>query len=184
MSDSKNNVFLIGPMGSGKTTIGHRLAGKLGLSFYDSDHEIEAHTGASVNLIFDIEGEAGFRKRESRMLRELAARKGVLIATGGGAVLSSSNRSLLRNSGTVVYLQTSVQQQLDRLKRDRTRPLLQSQDKKEKLTKLASERNPLYEELADLVVPARDRNIDSTVNQIAQAIRDYQQGSPVGRQHS
>jgi shikimate kinase len=172
-ANAKANVYLIGPMGSGKTTIGQRLASKLGLQFQDSDHEIEASTGASVNLIFDIEGEEGFRKRENKMLGELAAKPGVLIATGGGAVLSKINRDLLNGSGIVVYLKTSVEQQLARLGRDRSRPLLQTQDKEQRLATLAEQRNPFYEALADVVFPVQDRNVDSAVNQIYDAICTY-----------
>ena len=166
-------------MGSGKTTIGKRLAEKMGLSFYDSDHEIEASTGASVNLIFEIEGESGFRERESRVLRQLSALEGVLIATGGGAVLSQGNRDLLSNSGLVVYLQTSVGHQLARLGHDRSRPLLQTRNKEFKLLKLAEDRNPLYEGMADLVFPVKNRDIESTVSQIYQTICSYQ-GAPTG----
>ena len=157
-------------MGSGKTTIGYRLAKKLELEFFDCDQEIENRTGASVNLIFEIEGENGFRMRESRMLRELAARKGVLLATGGGAVVSESNRKLLRKNGIVVYLRTSIDQQLDRLRRDRTRPLLQTDNRETRLQELARLRNPMYEEVADLVVPVKNRNVDKTVDQIYRAI--------------
>ena len=170
LPEVKNNIYLIGPMGSGKTTIGARLAQKLGMSFFDSDQEIEKRTGASVSLIFEIEGEKGFRERESRMLQELAEMNGVLVATGGGAVLDEANRKLLRNNGLVVYLRTSIEQQLDRLGRDRSRPLLQTGDKESSLVELARQRNPLYEETADLVFPAKNRNIDNTVNQIYQAI--------------
>ena len=106
------NVYLIGPMGSGKTTIGQRVARQLGLEFLDCDQELEAQTGASVSLIFDVEGEEGFRERETRMLEKLTARRGVLVATGGGVVLRPENRDLLRRSGLVVYLRTSVAQQL------------------------------------------------------------------------
>lgn len=173
MPDAKKNIYLIGPMGSGKTTIGYRLAQKFGMSFYDSDQEIETHTGASVSLIFEIEGEAGFRQREKRMLQRLSMLEGVLVATGGGAIIDQDNRDLLRSSGIVVYLRTSVDQQLDRLGRDRSRPLLQTPDKHCKLLELAQNRNPLYEQTADLIFPAKNRNIDSTVNQIYQAICRY-----------
>ena len=108
MNPHKGNIFLIGPMGSGKTTIGQRLAKLLDLEFLDCDHELEAVTGASVSLIFDVEGEQGFRTRETRMLDELTARSGVLIATGGGVILREENRKMLRERGTVVYLRTSV----------------------------------------------------------------------------
>jgi len=160
-------------MGSGKTTIGSRLAPKLGLTFHDCDQEIEARTGASVSLIFEIEGESGFRERESRMLKELSAREGVLIATGGGALTSEANREMLRSSGIVVYLQTSVEHQLQRLRRDKSRPLLQTKDRKNVLEELAQNRNPQYEAAAHLVFPARSRSIDRAVNQIYQSIRDF-----------
>ena len=160
-------------MGSGKTTIGQRLARKLGLEFLDSDHELEAQTGASVSLIFDVEGEKGFRDRETRMLEELTRRKGVLLATGGGAVLRKENRSLLGSRGTVIYLRTSVAQQLQRLRRDRSRPLLQTSDRKEKLTRLAEERNPLYEELADIVFPAQNRALDQVARELADVVLSH-----------
>lgn len=173
MPREKKNIYLVGPMGSGKTTIGNRLAQKLGLAFYDSDQEIETRSGASVSLIFEIEGESGFRKRENHMLRELCALDGVLVATGGGAVMNQANRDLLRKSGVVIYLRASVGQQLERLGRDRTRPLLQTRNKESKLAALAEERNPLYEEMADLIFPAKNRNIDNTVNQLYEAVCDY-----------
>lgn len=177
MPDAKKNIYLIGPMGSGKTTIGNRLAEKFGMSFYDSDQEIESQTGASVSLIFEIEGEAGFRQREKRMLQRLSMLEGVLVATGGGAVVSEANRDLLRHSGIVVYLRTSIDQQLDRLGRDRSRPLLQTADKHCKLLALAAHRNPLYEQTADLIFPAKNRHIDSTVNEIYAAICKYRDHS-------
>jgi len=170
MPREKNNVYLIGPMGSGKSTIGNRLASLMGLTFYDSDQEIEARTGASVSLIFEIEGEEGFRKREIRMLQELCALDGVLVATGGGAIISRSNRDLLRKTGLVVYLRTSVSQQLERLGRDRSRPLLQTRNKESRLTALAKIRNPLYEEVADIVYPVKNHNINNTVNSLYKAI--------------
>jgi shikimate kinase len=145
------NLVLVGPMGAGKTTIGKRLALRLGLAFVDADHRLEELTGAPVPLIFECEGEAGFRARESALIAELCAGNGQLIATGGGAVLSADNRRCLREHGYVVYLQVSVAQQLQRLARDRSRPLLASGDKQEKLAALAKVREPLYLELADLV---------------------------------
>jgi len=165
-------------MGSGKTTIGIRLARRLGLQFFDCDHEIESRTGVSINLIFDIEGEAGFRERETNMLRELAEKSGVLVATGGGAVLSADNREVLRRTGTVVYLETPVQKQLQRLRRDRSRPLLQTRDRAKKREELAQHRNPLYENLADLKFPARAGTIDNAVDRIAEAISSLQHADP------
>jgi len=167
------NVYLIGPMGSGKTTIGQRVAKILDLEFFDCDHELEAQTGASVNLIFDVEGEQGFRERETRMLEQLTGRRGVLVATGGGAVLKKENRDLLRRNGLVVYLSTSVAQQLRRLNRDRSRPLLQTSDRKVKLARLAAQRNPLYEELADIEFPSQHRALDVTARALADLIRSH-----------
>lgn len=165
-------VYLIGPMGSGKTTIGQRAAELLGLEFLDCDHELEAQTGASVNLIFDVEGEAGFRERETRMLEKLSRRRGVLIATGGGVVTRPRNRELLRQTGLIVYLSTTVAQQLRRLNRDRSRPLLQTDDRRERLERLAEQRDPLYQALADLEFPSMNRNPDVSAQKLAERIRD------------
>ncbi|HXS73964.1 MAG TPA: shikimate kinase [Rhodanobacteraceae bacterium] len=148
------NLFLIGPMGAGKTTVGRRLAAHYGLPFVDLDAEIETHTGAGVPLIFDVEGEPGFRRREAALLAECSARDGVVLATGGGAVLDARNRELLQTRGFVVWLQTSVEQQLQRLERDRQRPLLQAEDRRERLHVMAHARDPLYAGIADLSVPS------------------------------
>jgi shikimate kinase len=187
---SATNVYLIGPMGSGKTTIGQRVAELLGLEFLDCDHELEAQTGASVNLIFDVEGEEGFRDRETRMLEKLTARQGVLVATGGGAVLRERNRDLLRRNGLIVYLRTSVAQQLKRLSRDRSRPLIQSGDRRERLMRLAEQRNALYEALADIEFPSQSSGPDLTARKLADLIRErWSQAasgsaSPVSRQQA
>ena len=173
MSDPANNIFLIGPMGSGKTSIGQRVAALLGLEFFDCDHELEKQTGASVSLIFDVEGEEGFRTRETRMLDDLTSRSGVLVATGGGVILRAENRRLLGERGTVVYLRTSVSRQLKRLARDRSRPLLQAGDRKKKLQNMALERNPLYQELADIEFPAQNKALDTVAQQLAQTIRNH-----------
>lgn len=144
------NLFLVGPMGAGKTTVGRLLAELFRMPFIDMDHEIETHTGAAVSLIFELEGEAGFRRRESAMLDELSARKGIVLATGGGAVLDPENRRLLRARGFVIWLDADVDAQLARLARDRQRPLLQAPDRRERLAALAAARNALYAEVADL----------------------------------
>ena len=173
MSERDANIFLIGPMGSGKTSIGQRVATLLGLGFFDCDHELEKQTGASISLIFDVEGEEGFRNRETRMLDDLTARGGVLVATGGGVILREENRRFLRERGTVVYLKTPVGQQLKRLKRDRTRPLLQAGDRRKKLERMATERNPLYQDLAQIEFPAQNRALDAVAQQLAETIKQY-----------
>lgn len=144
------NLVLVGPMGAGKTSIGRRLAAAFGLRFLDADQLLEQRTGASVALIFDLEGEPGFRRREQDLLRELCAGTGQVVATGGGAVLDPGNRAVLAASGFVVHLHASVAQQLARLERDRARPLLSAPDRRERLEDLARLRDPLYAEIADL----------------------------------
>ena len=144
------NLVLVGPMGAGKSSIGRRLAGRFGLAFVDADHEIEARTGASVAMIFECEGEAGFRARERAALADLLRGDAQVIATGGGAVLDEGNRRLMRERGFVVHLHVGVERQLARLARDRTRPLLAAVDREAVLQRLAETRAPLYAEAADL----------------------------------
>jgi shikimate kinase len=144
------NLVLVGPMGAGKTSIGRRLAESLGLAFVDADRDIELRTGAAVGTIFDCEGEAGFRARECSALEELLRGCDQVISTGGGAVLDAGNRRRMRERGFVVHLQVSVAGQLQRLARDRTRPLLQRDDREQVLHAIAIERAPLYAEVADL----------------------------------
>lgn len=146
------NVFLVGPMGAGKTTVGQRLAQLLGLEFVDSDAALIERTGVDIATIFDIEGEEGFRDRESRILEELTAHPGIVLATGGGAVTRASNRALLRARGTVIYLTVPLELQLQRTRRDRKRPLLQTTDPRARLERLNRERDPLYREAAHHVV--------------------------------
>jgi shikimate kinase len=152
------NIFLIGPMGVGKTTIGKVLADQLKLDFYDSDREIEASTGADIPWIFDVEGETGFRLREARMIADLTARKGIVLATGGGAVLAAENRQHLKERGFVVYLRASLSQQLERTSRDRNRPLLQTPDPAARIAELMKIRDPLYRETADIEVDTNRRS--------------------------
>ncbi len=149
---SFDNVFLIGPMGAGKSTVGRRLAELLDFRFVDSDREIEARTGVDIPLIFELEGEEGFRRREAAMIEELTEATGIVLATGGGAILRPENRTRLRSRGTVVYLQTSVDEQLQRTRFDKRRPLLQTEDPRARLEELMAARAPLYEEAADIVV--------------------------------
>lgn len=144
-------IFLVGMMGAGKTTIGRQLARQLGREFLDLDHELEARCGVRVSLIFDIEGEEGFRRRESALLQECAQRTDVVIATGGGAVLAEANRRCLREHGLVIYLRTRGDELYRRVARDRSRPLLQTADPRARIADLLAQREPLYEEVASLV---------------------------------
>jgi 3-dehydroquinate synthase len=161
-----NNIFLVGLMGAGKTTIGRMLARRLGMRFADSDHEIEARTGASVPWIFEIEGEPSFRKREAEMIRELTAGSGLVLATGGGAVLNPDSRRLLAERGTVIYLRASVNSILARTAHDKNRPLLQTADPRKKLEDLTAQREPLYREIADIVLDTGRPNVQSMVQTI------------------
>jgi 3-dehydroquinate synthase len=161
-----NNIFLVGLMGAGKTTIGRLLARRLGMHFVDSDHEIEARTGASVPWIFEIEGEPSFRRREADMIRELTAGSGLVLATGGGAVLNPDSRRLLSERGTVIYLRASVNSILARTSHDKNRPLLQTADPRKKLEDLTAQREPLYREIADLVIDTGRPNVQSMVQTI------------------
>ena len=160
------NVFLVGPMGSGKSAVGRQLAARLGLAFVDSDAEIESLTGVDIPFIFEKEGEAGFRVRERDVLDALTGRRGVLVATGGGAVLDPDTRARLRSRGCVVYLRTSVNQQLARTRRSGHRPLLRTPDPLGTLERLMQVRAPLYEEAADLIVETDSRKVKSVVDEI------------------
>jgi len=160
------NLILVGPMGAGKSTIGRLLAKELRLPFKDSDKEIEQRTGADIPWIFDVEGEQGFREREQAMIAELCELDGVVLATGGGAVLRPENRQALRAGGRVVYLHTSVEQQLDRTSRDRNRPLLRTANPGRVLGDLMAIRDPLYREIADVVIETDDRPPRMVVQEI------------------
>ncbi len=164
------NIIFIGPMGSGKTTVGKQLAKRTRLDFLDSDHLIEERCGVSISTIFDIEGEEGFRKRETKMLAELCERTGIILATGGGAIAIEENRILLRKSGYIVYLKTSIKTQLARTQRNQNRPLLDNVDAEQKLTQLMEERGSLYEQEADLIVTSGDRVVAKVVEEILEAI--------------
>ena len=146
-------------MGAGKTTLGRQLARRLDKRFIDADHELEARLGVTIPTIFEIEGEAGFRQRESTLLDECSRRPGVLLATGAGVVLAPHNRQHLRERGYVVWLQTTIEQQLERLERDHRRPLLAVPDRHERLQAMAQVREPIYRELADLAVPGEHGSV-------------------------
>lgn len=152
------SVFLVGPMGAGKSTIGRLLSQELKFEFHDSDKVIEERCGADIPWIFDREGEQGFRDRETSVIDELTQLSGIVLSTGGGAVIRPENRRYLGARGTVIYLCTSVEQQLARTARDRNRPLLQTADPEAVLRKLFSERDPLYREIADIIIETDQRN--------------------------
>lgn len=154
---SHPNIILIGPMGSGKSTIGNIIARRLNREFEDSDHYIERRTGVDIARIFDVEGEQGFRDRETLALQELLSENNRVIATGGGSVLRSDNQQLLKQRGYIVFLDTSLKQQMQRLQRDKKRPLLQTDDPRARLKALFKERRPIYLALADLVIKTDKR---------------------------
>lgn len=162
----KTNVFLVGPMGSGKTAVGRYLARLLDLTFHDSDAEIERRTGVDIPFIFEKEGEAGFRQREREAIEFLTGMDHIVLATGGGAVLLPENRQRLSERGCVIYLETSVAQQVERVKQGRTRPLLSNVDTSSKLTHLMAERTPLYRGIADVIVPTDGRKVRSVADDI------------------
>lgn len=160
------NIFLVGPMGAGKTTVGRHLAKSLGKQFLDCDRELEERTGASISLIFELEGEEGFRRRERDMLDELTSRSGIVLATGGGAVLDSENRARLRSRGFAIYLNTPLDLLAERTSRDRSRPLLDTPDPRATLGRILNERDPLYRQVADLVVTTNQGTAKHVVREI------------------
>jgi len=166
------SFFLVGPMGAGKSTIGRQLARALNLEFIDSDRDIETRTGVDIPLIFELEGEEGFRKREQEMIDNLTRRSGIVLATGGGAVLSSINRQHLASRGKVIYLRTSVEQQLRRTARDRNRPLLQTENPEETLQELMKIRDPLYREVADWTIETDGCRVHDVVQKIVRHIEE------------
>ncbi len=170
MDEARGNIFLVGMMGAGKTTIGRLLASFLKKTFYDSDREIQKRTGVSIPLIFEIEGEAGFRKRETEMLSELVKTRNIVLATGGGAVLSAQNREMLKQSGTVIYLRATVDDLWRRTRQDKNRPLLQTQDPRTKLAELYTQRDPLYRETAHIIVESGKRSARHLAQLLAQQL--------------
>jgi shikimate kinase len=167
------NIFLVGLMGAGKTTVGRVLAKRFGKTFYDCDHEIERRTGVKIPVIFDIEGEDGFRAREAAALRDLVTLPNIVLATGGGAVLLTDNRRVLAAHGTVVYLRASPADLWQRTRHDRNRPLLQTTDPRAKLEQLFIERDPLYREVAVLTVDTGNQSVRSLAYMLEQKLRDH-----------
>lgn len=164
------NVFLIGPMGAGKSAVGRQLARTLHLTFMDSDEEIESRTGVDIAFIFEKEGEPGFRTRESKVIDDLSNMDGIVLATGGGAIIDADSRSRLGARGYVVYLKTGIDQQLARTRRGRERPLLENGDPRETLEALMADREPMYYEIADLTVETDGRKVSAVANEIIDAI--------------
>lgn len=167
------NIYLVGPMGAGKTTIGRYLAEALHKTFVDSDHEIEARTGANIPWIFEKEGEIGFRHREKQVIEDLTRRKSIILATGGGAVTQQENREYLHTRGLVIYLYTPVDVQLARTARDRNRPLLQVDNPQQKLEQLLQERDPLYRQTAHIIVNSQHGSAKDTAKYVMESIRQY-----------
>ncbi len=171
MNDNQTNVVLVGPMGSGKTSVGRRLACVLKRDFFDSDFEIVARTGVAIDHIFDVEGEEGFRKRETKMLAELCEIQNIVIATGGGIVIKQENRELLKKNSFVVYLSSSIEQLVMRTAKSKSRPLLErSNNRKKTIRDLVEKREPLYQEVADVVIDTTGKKLYAIINEIKKAI--------------
>lgn len=164
------NVFLIGPMGAGKSAVGRQLARTLHLTFMDSDDEIESRTGVDIPFIFEKEGEEGFRAREAKVIDDLSSMDGIVLATGGGAIINADSRSRLGARGYVVYLKTGIDQQLARTRRGRERPLLENSVPRTTLEALMTEREPMYLEIADQTVDTDGRKVNAVANEIIEAI--------------
>ena len=166
-----DNIFLVGLMGAGKTSVGRLLARRFSKDFCDCDQEIERATGATIPLIFEIEGESGFRARETKVLARLAHRRNIVLATGGGAVLSEDNRRLLSDSGVIVYLRASASELLNRTRHDKNRPLLQTSNPLAKLEQLFAERDPLYRSIADIIVDSGNQSVGNLARRVEHQLR-------------
>lgn len=167
------NFFLVGLMGAGKTTVGKILAKHLHKTFYDSDHEIEHRTGVNIPLIFELEGEEGFRRRETSTIEELVKQHDIVLATGGGAVLAKQNRECLSRNGTVIYLCAHPDELFHRTRGDKNRPLLQTENPRARLEKLFAERDPLYREVADIVIDTGDQSVSAIVTLLETQLNSY-----------
>lgn len=166
MTIGMNNIFLVGPMGAGKTSVGRFLAKRLHLKFFDSDEEIERKMGVSLSWIFDLEGMSGYRQREMKVIDELSSLDNIVLSTGGGCVETPEVRNFLRQRGTVIYMEVSLDTQLDRLKRDKKRPLLQGSNPQEVLVQLWEQREPFYEDIADFTVKTDNRSVRDVCHDI------------------
>jgi len=171
------NIFLVGLMGAGKTSVGRALAKRLHKTFYDTDREIERATGVKIPVIFEIEGEAGFRAREAKLLAELVRRTNIVLATGGGAVLSEQNRRLLAEHGAVIYLRATAPDLWQRTHHDKNRPLLQTDDPLKKLQELFAQRDPLYREIADVIIDTGSQSVGSLAHKLEQRLAQFRRGS-------
>ena len=165
------NIFIVGPMGSGKSTVGKIISDELFLNFFDTDDEIESRTGASIDWIFDLEGEEGFRKRESSILEEMVKQNSIVLSTGGGIIISDSNREMLSSRGTVFYLSTPISVQLERTSKDKDRPLLKNGDPEEILTRLQKERKVLYESVSDHVIETENKSSQEVASEIINFVK-------------
>jgi len=167
------NIFIVGPMGSGKTTVGKIVASELFLEFHDTDAKIEENTGVTIDWIFDIEGEAGFRKRETAILRDMVASNSIVLATGGGIIIEEENRELLASRGTVFYLHTPLNTQVERTSKDKDRPLLKDQDPEKVLADLQESRQSLYEAVADHIIDTENKSGSQVANEIVKLVKNY-----------
>lgn len=170
--NEKTNIFIIGPMGAGKSTIGMQIARKLKREFYDTDRELEKRLGVDVSWLYDVEGEEGFRKRETKLLKELVSLEKVVLSTGGEIILRSENRELLRTHGHVIHLTTDLKKQIERTARNQyKRPTLRGDDSKERIKCFSQERGPLYEEIAEVTFLSNHRNVSQVVKKILAHIK-------------
>jgi len=171
MHSKINNIILVGPMGSGKTTIGRRLSERLSLDFFDSDHEIVNTTGVSIDHIFDVEGEKGFRTRESDVLKKLCNMPNIVLATGGGAVILEENRELMKQASSIIYLSSSVDQILRRTAKSKTRPLLEkSNNRRKTITDIVEARDPLYREVSSYIIDTNGKKLNEVIDEIIEAL--------------
>jgi len=171
MHSKINNIILVGPMGSGKTTIGRRLSERLSLDFFDSDHEIVNTTGVSIDHIFDVEGEKGFRNRESDVLKKLCSMPNIVLATGGGAVILKENREMMKKASSIIYLSSSVDQILRRTAKSKTRPLLEkSNNRRKTITDIVEARDPLYREVSSYIIDTNGKKLNEVIDEIIEAL--------------